>query len=310
MIYALFGLPGSGKSYYTVKNFIVDRIVQNHTVISNIALSENYNISDSYLYLQKNDMDNLHNNIKKIMEDENKSHDDKKILLSKLFTLYGTGDITLIIDECHLYGYRGRSTTISYLDDFLSIHRHIFTDRKIDIILITQVPTRLNTEISAQVEVAIQCIPASQRLTEKLLEYTVYGSVDALRKKDSNMKMKKIITRGNSKIFDLYQSGYKEKGSGDFRKKLLIIVSVVFIVSAFVINRFYNLTSNVDPSVNNIKKNVSVIKKDFNKTLKKIEKNYKIICVSIPAKNNLSFPNILYTIIQKDIKQICYKKEV
>ena len=282
MIYALFGLPGSGKSYYAINEFVMKRI-HSGTIISNIVLSDDIEIPDNYIYLTKHDMDNLHNNIRKIMEDNTKSHDDKKVLLSYLFGLYGDGDITLMVDECHLYGYRGRSSNIAYIDDFLSIHRHIFQDRKLDIVLITQVPSRLNTEIANQVEVAIKAIPASQRLITSMLEYSVYGSVEALKKNDTTMRMKRQIIKGDPKVFSLYQSGYINKGSSDFRKKLMIIVAGIVAVIVFMINQFTGLVTGEklpqavkkEKFVSNEDHNTST---DNNQTVSKVEKYYKIIC--------------------------------
>ena len=86
MIYGVFGLPGSGKSYYVVKEFILDRISSSF-VISNIKLSENHSFSN-YLYLDKFAMDEMNNNIKAIIDDDSTSHDDKKILLKQLFLTY------------------------------------------------------------------------------------------------------------------------------------------------------------------------------------------------------------------------------
>ncbi len=315
MIYGVFGLPGSGKSYYVVNEFIVKRISKG-TVISNIALADDIAIPDNYVYLTKYDMDNLHANIQKIMEDTTKSHDDKKVLLSYLFGLYGDGDITLIVDECHLYGYRGRSSSISYIDDFLSIHRHIFEDRKLDIVLITQVPSRLNTEIANQVEVAVKAIPASQRVVTSLLEYSVYGSVDALRKNDKTMRMKRQIIKGNPKIFELYQSGFVQKGSNDFRKKMIGMVAMVLLAFAFMVKQFMGLVSG-EALPSSDKK---IVSDDTNKKIKSLRpasdlnnsaylKNYRIVCrVIVPGVDYEKLPDLLWVELKgKRPYKYCYR---
>lgn len=309
MIYALFGLPGSGKSYYAINEFVVKRIASG-TIISNIALSDDIETPDNYKYLTKIDMDNLHNNIKRIMEDSTKSHDDKKVLLSYLFGLYGDGDITLIVDECHLYGYRGRSSNIAYIDDFLSIHRHIFEDRKFDIVLITQVPSRLNTEIAAQVEVAIKAIPASQRLITSLLEYSVFGSVDGLKKNDKDMRMKRQIIKGDPKVFELYQSGFVNTGSNDFRKKLIFIFIGLVATVIFMVYQFSGLlTGRALPG----HKKAEVITKsddqnDTNTTL--VELDYVIVCR--PVVKGLDYKKVkgyLYSIMKNDQpEKFCYRR--
>ena len=312
-----------GVLYYAVNEFIVKRI-STGTIISNIALSDNIEITDNYKYLTKYDMDNLHNNIKKIMEDNTKSHDEKKVLLSYLFGLYGSGDITLIVDECHLYGYRGRSSNISWVDDFLSIHRHIFTDRKFDVVLITQVPSRLNTEIANQVEVAIKAIPASQRLVTSMLEYSVFGSVDALKKNDPIMRMKRQIIKGSEKVFSLYQSGYINKGSADFRKKLFLLLGFILVVIVFVFFQFGGLVSgkalHSDKSIARHKKEKKSLH-DSNKS-KKIDENnslvqedyspsFRVFCRIVPFEfDDAADPNWFYTEIKKDYKIYCVRKPI
>lgn len=313
MIYAVFGMPGSGKSYYVVNEFIVKRI-SSGTIISNIALSDDISIPENYRYLTKYDMDNLHGNIRKIMEDSEKSHDEKKVVLRYLFQLYGDGDITLIVDECHLYGYRGRSSNISYVDDFLSIHRHIFEDRKLDIVLITQVPSRLNTEIAAQVEVAVKAIPASQRLVTSMLEYSVFGSVDALKKNDTAMRMKRVILKGDPKVFEVYQSGFINQGSGDFRKKLFIIVGGLVAVFVFMVYQFTGLISGKTlPHANNkfVSNDKSIHKKDVNETnLTVVSRDYKIICR--PYIKGLDYRKVkgfMYALMRNgEPFQFCYRR--
>jgi len=313
MIYGVFGLPGSGKSYYVVNEFIVKRI-QSGTVVSNIKLSDDIELPENYRYLEKKDMDNLHNNIRNIMENESFSHDDKKIFLGYLFGLYGDGDITLIVDECHLYGYRGRSSNIGYIDDFLSIHRHIFTDRKFDVVLITQVPSRLNTEIANQVEVAVSAIPASQRLITSMLEYSVYGSVDALKKRDKDMRMKRQIIKGDPKVFSFYQSGFTIKGSNDFRKKLGGMLVGILLVIGYMAYTFTGLVSGEklpghhDKLVSaDLRKN-DMNNTEINSTITSFTTEFKIVCRSVPKGfDGRKVKNYFYSIQDDKRKEVCYK---
>jgi len=314
MIYAVFGMPGSGKSYYVVNEFIVKRLETN-TIISNIALSPDVEIPQNYHYLEKTEMDRLHFQFKEIMEDASTSHDEKKIKLAKVLSSYGDGDITVIVDECHLYGYRGRSTSISYIDDLLSIHRHIFPDRKVDFVLITQVPSRLNTEIAAQVEIAVSAVPASQRVITSMLEYSVYGSVDALKKKDKDMRMKRQIIKGDPKVFALYQSGFVLKGSNDFRKKLIVMLLGISILVYYVFHGFFTMSTSSDFYTKKVKnksqdKIVSSgdinITKEHNITL--VQKSYKIVCRSVPFSFRASsVKNWLYSIYHNHTQVLCYK---
>lgn len=315
MLYGVFGLPGSGKSYYVVKEFILDRI-SDSTVVSNIKLNDKVEL-DGYIYLQKNDVDNLHKNIKSIVENDTLSHDNKKILLERLLGLYSgsKGDITLIIDEAHLYGYRGRSTSISWVDDWISIHRHCLGDNKLDLVLITQVPSRLNTEIANQVEVAIQAVPSSQRINKSLLEYSVYGSLDGLKKQDKDLRSKRIITKGKKEVFDVYQSGFAQEGTGDFRKKLYILAAGIVLVVAYTFNSFAGLTSKEEQ-----KKKIPMAQaqnksqKKHTKKLKVADLNvtqpyYKIFCTSMPKSFDYKqVKDFMYVIQGSESNQICYKK--
>lgn len=316
MIYALFGLPGSGKSYLAVKQFIIDRI-ENETIISNIKLSSDYTIPDSYIYLDKEDVNNLNKNIKNVMSNENYSHDEKKLKLEFMFSLYGKGDITLIYDEAHLYGFRGRSSSDSWADDFLSIHRHCLgLERKLDIVLITQVPTRLNAEIASQVEVAIKALPSSQRIIKSFLEYKHFGSVDALKKNDKTMLLKSEIVKGDSNVFSLYESGYANEGSNAFRKKMIMVVIAVILVFGFVIRSFYNMvtgsSSGVLPSdvVPTIENNVTDINGIINSDIVSVNsKYYTVRCLYSNTRlvEPSKIKNYFYSIEGGEINEYCFK---
>ena len=308
MIYGVFGLPGSGKSYYVVREFILNR-VSSSVVLSNIKLSDGYSL-DNYIYLDKFAMDEMNNNIKKIVDDDTTSHDDKKLLLKQLFLAYTKTDIdlTIIIDEAHLYGYRGRSTTLSWADNFLSIHRHVFEKNSLDVVLITQVPSRLNKEISSQIEVSIKAVPSSQRLIKSMLEYVVYGSVSSMISQDSTMRMKRVVLKAKQSVFEVYQSGFVQSGSSDFRRKLGFIVFFLVLVSIFTFTRFSNILSIDDkvspsPNINNLS-NDEDLSLDNNDTLE-----YKLVCRSLPISFDTSkIHDYLFVFNAKKYKQVCYKK--
>lgn len=311
MLIGVFGLPGSGKSYYVVKEYILDRVVKG-TVVSNIKLNDKVDL-DGYIYLEKNDVDNLHKNIKSIIENSSHSHDDKKVLLKHLLGLYsgGKGDITLIIDEAHLYGYRGRSSNISWADDWISIHRHVLGDDKLDLVLVTQVPSRLNTEIAGQVEVAVQAVSSSQRFNKSLMEYSLYGSVSALKSQDKDMRMKRIITKGKQNIFDIYQSGFVQEGSGDFRKKLTFMAVGISVVLLYTANSFFGLTSKEEQRK---KIPIAKTKEEKKSEVKLVDTNltnryYKIFCTSMPSSFDYKqVKDFMYVIRGAESNQICYRK--
>ena len=307
MIYGVFGLPGSGKSYYVIREFILNR-VSSSFVISNIKLSDNH-FFDNYLYLDKFAMDEMNNNIKTIFDSDDTSHDDKKILLKKLFLTYTKiyCDLTIIVDEAHLYGYRGRSSTIEWADNFLSIHRHVFSDNFLDVVLITQVPSRLNKEISSQIEVSIKAVPSSQRLIKSMLEYVIYGSVSSMIAKDKTMLMKRLLIKGKKSIFDVYQSGYVQTGSSDFRRKLGIIILGLVLVSIFTYTRFTNILT--------VKKNNKVIAvknndiDNFSIDNNNSEFDFKVVCRIVPLSFDTSIlKDYFFVYHRKNDIEICYKK--
>jgi len=310
VIYGVFGLPGSGKSYYVVKEFILDRISSSF-VISNIKLSENHSFSN-YLYLDKFAMDEMNNNIKAIIDDDSTSHDDKKILLKQLFLTYTKidTDLTIIVDEAHLYGYRGRSSSIEWADNFLSIHRHVFEKYFLDIVLITQVPSRLNKEIASQIEVSVKAVPSSQRLIKTMLEYLVYGSVSSMISKDSTMLMKRMVVKGKKEVFDVYQSGYVQEGSSAFRRKIGFILLFLLIVAVYTFYSFSNLTSSKDNKVATPTNNkVDYVSKgiilDDNISIS----DYKVVCRIVPLSFDTSLLiDYFFVYYRKNDIQICYKK--
>jgi len=323
MIYAVFGVPGSGKSYITVKEFIIDRL-ETFTIIGNIALAKGVDL-DGYKYLTKEELNILNLNIKNIMQNIAFSHDEKKQQLRDLFNKYDkVNNITLIVDECHLYGYRGRSSSDSWADDFLSIHRHILgDDRVFDIVLITQVPSRLNSEIANQVEVAIKAIPSSQRVSRSVLEYKFFSSVEALKKNDKALQLKSKMVKADKNIFSLYQSGHNIEGDNSFRKKIFLIFLGIFLLSSYVVYSFKTATT---PQKYTEKKHISQDKKQAKtiekhktteptKTIKKTDLNnsdqYFIACTTMTKKvNNPAnyFKNYLFSYMDGDIFKVCYKK--
>jgi len=318
MIIGLFGNPGSGKSYYAVTRFIVDRL-DTDTIISNIALSKDINLGENYRYLEKLDMDNLHNKIKVIVSNTFLSHDEKKVELATLFDSFlidTSTNITLLVDECHLYGYRGTAIQIAHIDGFLSIHRHIYEDRRLDIVLITQVPGRLNSVIAEQIELAIRCLPSTKRLSSKVLEYEVYGSVDGLKKKDAMQRLRRELLPAKSRVFELYQSGFKIKGDPGFRKKLLMLVFVIVLFASYMVYNFYGLiTGRSLPLHKQEKIDVEKVAFDSNVTDTNltISRPYNIVCRVVPlAFDAKKVKNWFYTetFISKKgdkVKQICYK---
>lgn len=326
MLYGVFGLPGSGKSYIVVKDFILDRIVKG-TVVSNVKLNGKVTL-ENYIYLEKNDVDNFHSNVKRIVENDENSHDDKKELIRHLVGLYsngGKGDITFIIDEAHLYGYRGRSSNISWADDWISIHRHCNGDNKLDLVLITQVPSRLNTEIGGQVEVAIQAVPSSQRVSKALLEYSYYASLSGLKSADKDLRTKRLITRGNANIFDVYESGYVQEGSADFRKKMYIMVFALVGVVAYTLNSFMSLGDNTMDTVDNKEVSEEIKKVPLASLNKSVETDvkeivtkpklyangaeYKIICRTVPLDFDYDkVKDYFYVVKKKNGYEICHKK--
>ena len=312
MIYGIFGVPGSGKSYLVFSEYILKNI-STHTVISNIKINDSIELTNNYVYLDKFAMDLLNKNISEIMSDEKTSHDDKKLLLNTLFDSYKNDKNTsllLVVDEAHLYGYAGRAGTISYIDGFLSIHRHIFKSLSFDVLLITQVSSRLNTLISEQIEESIYCVPSSQRLIPSVFEYVYYGSVSSMKSKNKDMVSGRKFIVSNKDVFNIYTSGFSQKGTSGFRKKIYSILVVMAIVLFFTFNSFSSLVDG--SSLQDDHSSVSLLSSqnsnqdnnDSNSTFI----DYKIVCISVPNSFDVSnVDDYLYTVFRRNTKTICYK---
>jgi len=312
MLYCIFGMPGSGKSYLLMDKFVVNRPMDN--IISNVELANNFTL-DSYQYLNKFDLDVLLSNIKGIMLNDTTSHDVKIGELRSLFLLRFSSDprnITFIVDECHLYGFDGTVGETKWADKFISIHRHILGDKyKLDIVLVTQVVSRLNSRIAEQCEIAVQAVPASRRLFKGNLEYFEYSGVSALKKRDKALRLRTVTVRAKTEIFEMYNSGYVNIGDNAFRKKLVLLVVGIVLVFLFVISRFVSLLAPKNDMLveeNQIikDKNISFsVISEGNTTIKP----YVIKCYNIFGEYAIP-PNHIYTLIHGKNKQVCVKKYI
>jgi len=312
---AIIGKPGSGKSYITVVDFILSPIADGAFVIGNIKLNDNVDISN-YYYLNQIELDNLHASISSIMKLDI-SHDTKKIKLKDLFLSFVpsayvdyTTSFVFLVDECHLNGYRnGSSRGDNWADDFVSIHRHIFSNIPFDIVLITQVSSRIAKVISLQCEMAYKAIPATSRFSNNLLEYRIYDGLESLDKNDKFGLLKRKLIKGDPNIFDLYQSGFNMVGDNSFKRKIIALLLLIGAVSAYVIYAFMHLvpSSNLDASVplsGSVNRSYDDNNSDNNSTPWAV---YDITCTFLPKHISVDKKDYFYKIVHVTDIEYCVK---
>jgi len=145
MISIIFGVPGSGKSYYAVhwirKRALVDgdiflRVRPDVLLITNLKL--NLDSVDNYIYLE--DWDSW------------RKYMDVDFWRANLTYIQGKR-IIMVMDECQLFFHH-------YKDDpkvlfFLQYHRHL----SVDILFITQTPKSLPAKVFELAEFLIEAVP-------------------------------------------------------------------------------------------------------------------------------------------------------
>ncbi len=308
MLKAVIGKPGSGKTVYIVSEYLTKFIGEGGFVLGNIKLAPNVTI-DNYKYLDFEGVQNLHISIKNIMK-KNISHDEKKILLREQFQKFIPVDSKIIkyafvIDEAHLYGYRKVSRGDTWQDDFISIHRHLFSGLPFDIVLITQVASRIASELALQCEFAVNVAPSTGRFAKGLLEYTFYDSLKSLSTDDKFGKLGAKFMKPNSDIYDIYESGFNMQGSNALRHKIYALIVGIVLVSAYVVFAFWKMfhpsTSHVSDVVSHAK---LVHAKDLNISVSD-DSIYDYVCTVLPNRVKMPLNRFSYKVIGKDNTSYC-----
>lgn len=265
MVYLVIGVPGSGKTYYSVneiyKLVIAEKKKYKH-IYTNIngfnydKANELANIKD---YVKPFEFDDLNIHIQNEYEFFNlqkskklkknialkKDSDFELIVEPEIITDYDEEckskgiyapylDSLIIVDECHLY-FEDK------VDDpkirFLSYHRHF----NIDIILITQGKSLIHKKYLSFVETMFLALSGAKRFLSTRFRYRKYASYQEY----AQNLIETISISLDSKVFELYNSGaavLSKSALSKFLIPVLVGIVVVFSFYKLFISDRYNKT--------------------------------------------------------------------
>ena len=211
MIQIIYGVPGSGKSYYAVYNIkkIIDKNKDNVVLISNIENLKLSHINLDEIIQRYGGIDNFFN----VDNEFWKTDIEKKKIL--------------FIDESQRYfNKKFFSSTVFF---FFQYHRHL----NVDIYLITQSYKTLPTELVVLSEVVIQAVPSSFRFFRSSFRYLI-------KDLETFETIEKIDIPFKKEIADLYTSALiiQENKKMTYTQKYIffsvLLVSVALIILFFV----------------------------------------------------------------------------
>jgi zona occludens toxin len=233
MISIIYGVPGSGKTYYSVhwikKRCLEDgdiflRVRSDVLLITNLKL--NLDASDGYIYIE---------DIKDFAK-----YMDVDFWRANFSFLQGK-KVYIVMDECQLFFYH-------YKDDpkvlfFLQYHRHL----SVDILFITQTPKSLPVKVFELAEFLVEAVPKSVNpFGWKAFRYRV------LHPFDRDIVLRRFHLAFDPVVFYLYHDMvYKlEEGEGEaknaFIRYYLLVASLVLLT---VFSMFFFLSRIFSPSV-------------------------------------------------------------
>ena len=242
MITVVYGVPGSGKTYYAVwfikKRALIDgdiflRVREDVILITNLKL--NLDSHENYIYIE---------DIKDFAK-----YLDVDFWRANFALLQGK-KVYIVIDECQLFFYH-------YKDDqrvlfFLQYHRHL----SVDILLITQTPKSLPAKIFELSEFLIEAVPKSVNPFHfgrfKSFRYRV------LHPLDRGIVLRRFHLAFDVVVFHLYSDMiYKfeegeEKTTNAFTRYYLFVASFVLLAvfsMFFFLSRVFSPSSPSSPSV-------------------------------------------------------------
>ena len=261
MLTLITGHTGSGKTYTAVKKLLED-LQKDRLIFTNIKLNLD---AENLYFLADDELQQEFKKLAQIMRDNPIQEVAKEKLKQHKFA-----NSAIYVDEAHFLGFRNKD---EYLNDFLTIHRHM----GLDIYLITQTPTNVYKAHLELVHKHIQCLPPSSRVMPNILKrriYEPYGS------KDFETKHEKV----QKEIFELYNAGKKETSINKTVIKLMLGLLAVLLILFFVYTKFSSVLFNKDVKVvadRNKTKSV-FISKDSNFTDLNISRSCTIISKVYP----------------------------
>jgi len=233
MISVVYGVPGSGKTYYSVhwikkrcleEGDIFLRVRSDVILITNLKL--NLDAKDGYIYIE---------DIKDFAK-----YMDVDFWRANFSFLQGKR-VYIVMDECQLFFYY-------YKDDpkvlfFLQYHRHL----SVDILFITQTPKSLPGKVFELAEYLIESVPKSVNpFGWKAFRYRV------LHPFDRDIVLRRLHLGFDPVIFFLYNDMVyrpeegEEKPNNVFTRYYLLVASFVLLTVLFV---FFFFSRSFSPSV-------------------------------------------------------------
>lgn len=272
MVDLIIGVPGSGKTYFTVDK-VYKLITSEHkkykhiyTNINGFNYQKANEIAQTPDYVKPFEFEELNVHIEKEFEfftaqkerkknpiiplknDEKSPHDkDDVVNFDYDETCKASGiyepflDSLIIIDECHLYF---EDKTDEPKIRFLSYHRHF----NIDIILVTQGKNLIHKKYLSFVETMYKALSGSKRFFSTRFRYRKYASYQEY----SQNMIETTSLSLNPKVSELYNSG-SNVASQTVLTKILMPVFVLMILSflfyKFFVAERYNPKSSQPTSV-------------------------------------------------------------
>lgn len=252
MISLITGIPGSGKSYFSVykiyKHFLEPYLKEKSKQEKKVLFSflkpkKDENNANKYDVCYTNiggfNFDIFDNRVKPFdfksfyevifilhkMKVVDEATDDELIFKLKE---YGYYKALIVIDEAHNYFSKKNDDVLVWL---LTYHRHLF----IDIDLITQLPQLISKDYSGLAQDFYKAAPPILRIFQNKFRYTKYLSANFYK----NEVSERLSIPTRKEIFDLYVSGNDTK-SKSIIVKFFILFLILFFIAFFGFNLFAN----------------------------------------------------------------------
>lgn len=238
MIIYFLGLPGSGKTYYSVST-IYNNFTDNKDAKKDLKKDYHYcytNINQFKFNKCENvyelNFDKLYKQLTVLYDlKKNGANDDELIKKSKEFNLYKT---LFVFDECHNY-FDAQDKILIW---WLTYHRHLYHD----IFLITQSLSLVNSKYKPLAEAFYKAKPLSLILGNKYFKYDYY--IESRLNKASFVSTIKLPKSEN--VFKLYKSGDSVVNSNVILRFIFITVFLLIVLLSLGYYFYYNTTKELN----------------------------------------------------------------
>ena len=292
MIDLVIGVPGSGKTYFSV--FKVFELCKSQkkqfkhifTNINGLDYKKCNDIANKADFVKPFDFQDLQrqianefNTYEQVKNGYLQVPDYDEFLKSEhiLEDFYHS---LIIIDECHLYF---NEKVDESLIRFLSYHRHF----NIDMILLTQNKNLVNKKYLSFIETMYKALPGSKRFFSNVFRYKKYASYQEY----NNNLINTVSLKLKSEVFTLYNSGSTKLTKSILHKLLL----PVFALSLFVFLFYhYFISSRFDPP--SVKNTSAIIKSNIDSNIS-----------SIPHQKLVNDDNFIHNPNKKFYMISCFK---